>query len=451
MIFFQYPWQKRIIALVFCILIIPWVTYGLTKEEQEAIWRTELEQTEKDIAKWQEILNNTKKGTASLQKEADILNAKIKEAQAFIKKRNIAIAQLGQDIAEKNTRIDQLEYRISQGHDSLAQLLRKTNEIDSYSLPEVILGTKNISDFFSDLDTFQSINRDLKALFEEIRATKDLTEKEKEALAKKKDQEADQKAAVEAQKRQVEKNEKEKQYLIQVNKTQEKTYAQVLSEQQAKAAQIRAKLFNLAGGSAAIPFGTALTYAETASAKTGVDSAFLLAILTQESSLGANVGKCYLTDATTGAGINITTNKTWSNLMKPTRDVGPFLEITKKLGFDPYKTVVSCPIPSAGGYGGAMGPAQFIASTWQMFEDRLKDILGHEANPWAAQDAFMASALYLSDLGGTGGSYTGEMKAACKYYGSGGTSCSYGKSVQKLKASIQSDIDYLNQYGVSRR
>ena len=172
MIFFQYPWQKRIIALVFCILIIPWVTYGLTKEEQEAIWRTELEQTEKDIAKWQEILNNTKKGTASLQKEADILNAKIKEAQAFIKKRNIAIAQLGQDIAEKNTRIDQLEYRISQGHDSLAQLLRKTNEIDSYSLPEVILGTKNISDFFSDLDTFQSINRDLKALFEEIRATK---------------------------------------------------------------------------------------------------------------------------------------------------------------------------------------------------------------------------------------------------------------------------------------
>lgn len=451
MIFFQYPWQKRIIALVFCILIIPWVTYGLTKEEQEAIWRTELEQTEKDIAKWQEILNNTKKGTASLQKEADILNAKIKEAQAFIKKRNIAIAQLGQDIAEKNTRIDQLEYKINQGHDSLAQLLRKTNEIDSYSLPEVILGTKNISDFFSDLDTFQSINRDLKELFEEIRATKNLTEKEKEALAKKKDQEADQKAAVEAQKRQVEKNEKEKQYLIQVNKTQEKTYAQVLSEQQAKAAQIRAKLFNLAGGSAAIPFGTALTYAETASAKTGVDSAFLLAILTQESSLGANVGKCYLTDATTGAGINITTNKTWSNLMKPTRDVGPFLEITKKLGFDPYKTVVSCPIPSAGGYGGAMGPAQFIASTWQMFEDRLKDILGHEANPWAAQDAFMASALYLSDLGGTGGSYTGEMKAACKYYGSGGTSCSYGKSVQKLKASIQSDIDYLNQYGVSRR
>jgi peptidoglycan hydrolase CwlO-like protein len=451
MIFFQYTWQKRIIALVFCILIIPWVTYGLTKEEQEAIWRTELEQTEKDIAKWQEILNNTKKGTASLQKEADILNAKIKEAQAFIKKRNIAIAQLGQDIAEKNTRIDQLEYKINQGHDSLAQLLRKTNEIDSYSLPEVILGTKNISDFFSDLDTFQSINRDLKELFEEIRATKNLTEKEKEALAKKKDQEADQKAAVEAQKRQVEKNEKEKQYLIQVNKTQEKTYAQVLSEQQAKAAQIRAKLFNLAGGSAAIPFGTALTYAETASAKTGVDSAFLLAILTQESSLGANVGKCYLTDATTGAGINITTNKTWSNLMKPTRDVGPFLEITKKLGFDPYKTVVSCPIPSAGGYGGAMGPAQFIASTWQMFEDRLKDILGHEANPWAAQDAFMASALYLSDLGGTGGSYTGEMKAACKYYGSGGTSCSYGKSVQKLKASIQSDIDYLNQYGVSRR
>jgi membrane-bound lytic murein transglycosylase B len=256
---------------------------------------------------------------------------------------------------------------------------------------------------------------------------------------------------MQVQQAQVQANEKQKEYLIQVNKTNEKTYAQVVADEQAKAAEIRAKLFNLAGGSVAIPFGTALTYAQNTSAKTNVDPAFLLAILTQESNLGANVGKCYLTNSTTGAGVNIGTGKVWTNLMKPSRDVQPFLAITGALGFNAFKTVVSCPIPSAGGYGGAMGPAQFIPSTWALFQDRLQSALGHFANPWDAQDAFTASGMYLSDLGAVGTSYTAQIRAACKYYGTGGSTCSYGKSVMNLKASIQSDIDYLNEYGISRR
>jgi membrane-bound lytic murein transglycosylase B len=437
--------------LFFCILILPLAVNAISQEEQEAIWRAELAQTEQDIAKWQGILDSTKANTASLQQEAAQLNAKIKQAQAFIKQRNISIAKLDISIKEKAKTIVSLENKIEKGHESLAQLLRKTNEIDEFSLPEVMLGNKDISEFFSDIDNFQTIKKSLAELFVEIRNTKDLTEKEKIALAKQQDQQLDQKAAMAIEQKRVQTDEQQKQYLIQINKTQEKTYAQVIAERQAKAAEIKAKLFKLAGGSAAIPFGTALTYAEAASAKTGVSPAFLLAILTQESNLGANVGKCYLTDATTGAGVNVDSGKTWPNLMKPSRDIQPFLEITNKLGFNAFKTVVSCPIASAGGYGGAMGPAQFIASTWKIFENRLSDIFGREASPWNAEDAFMASALYLGDLGAKSGTYSGEIKAACKYYGSGGTTCVYGRNVMKLKESIKSDIDYLLQYGVSRR
>ncbi len=448
---FSLPKFKLIVILLLLISFFPIQTSSITQVEQEAIWRDELASTEADIAKWQAILASTKQGTTSLQRDAAILNAKIKEAQAFIKKRNINIAQLGVDIKKKTEIINVLEKKIEKGHESLAQLIRKTNEIDQFSLPEVILGNKNMSDFFSDINTFQTIKRDLADLFIQVRDTKNLTEREKTALAKKQDQELDQKAAMAVQQAQIQKNEAEKQYLIKINKTQEKTYQQVLSEKQAVAAQIKAKLFKLAGGVAAIPFGTALTYAQVAGAQTGVSPAFVLAIITQESNLGSNVGRCYLTDTTSGAGINITTNKIWTKLMKASRDVGPFLEITGKLGFDPLKTVVSCPIPSAGGYGGAMGPAQFIPSTWQIFEGRLKTVLGYDPNPWVAQDAFMASAMYLGDLGGASGTYSGEMRAACRYYGIGGSNCSYGRSVQNLKNSIQSDIDYLNEYGISRR
>ncbi len=287
-------------------------------------------------------------------------------------------------------------------------------------------------------------------LLGQIRANKNLTEQEKAALDAQKTKEADTRAAAQVQQKQIQADETQKQYLIAVNNSKEKTYNQVLADEQAKAADIRAKLFHLAGGSAAIPFGTALQYAQSAGSYTGVEPAFLLAILTHESDLGANVGKCYLTDSSSGAGVNVDTGRAWPNLMKASRDVQPFLSITNSLGYNAFKTVVSCPIAS-GGYGGAMGPAQFIASTWMLFTDRLNSALGHFPNPWAAQDAFMASALYLSDLGASGTSYTAEIRAACKYYGTGGSSCSYGRNVMALKTSIQSDIDYLNQYGVSRR
>ena len=90
-----------------------------------------------------------------------------------------------------------------------------------------------------------------------------------------------------------------------------------------------------------------------------------------------------------------------------------------------------------------MGPAQFIPSTWKLFANRLQTILGHFANPWAPADSFMASGMYLADLGAIGNSASAQSKAACRYYGSGGASCTYGNSVLKLKAGIQANIDLL--------
>ena len=135
--------------------------------------------------------------------------------------------------------------------------------------------------------------------------------------------------------------------------------------------------------------------------------------------------------------------------MSPTRDVPPFLSITTALNVDPYHTVISC--PQAIGWGGAMGPAQFIASTWKLFASRIQKALGISdyANPWNPEHAFMASALYLTDLGAASKSYTAESNAACKYYS--GSSCSksafvasYGTSVMALASKIQhTEIDKL--------
>lgn len=451
--------SKLIITFLFALFVfssgLPAIAFAQQKTPeqiaaQEAQWKAELEATERDIAKWQEILKNTKQGTASLQKEAAILNAKINEAKAFIKKRNIEIEKLRLAIDNKTKTISTLEEKIVNSQDSLAQLIRKTHEIDSYTLPEVILAKKNLSDFFSDADTFNTINKSLKELLDDIRETKNLTEREREMLDKKKNEEIDIKENVEAQKRQVEKNEKEKQYLIQVNKTQEKSYEQVIKERQKKAAEIRAALFALRD-TAAIPFGTAYQYALEAEKATGIRPAFLLAILTQETNLGKNQGSCNKPDSPP--------ERQWQAIMPGPEDIkkglsrrddeSAYLRIVEALGIGPRDRVLSCPLGGAG-WGGAMGPSQFIPTTWEAYAPRVAQATGRSVtNPWNAEDAFIASSVYLTDLGAAAQTYTAERTAALKYYAGGNwnkpANAFYGNQVMaKAKVIQETMIDPLN-------
>jgi membrane-bound lytic murein transglycosylase B len=281
-----------------------------------------------------------------------------------------------------------------------------------------------------------------------IKQVKSLTEDQKEQLQSKKEDEIDAKNSIDYQKKLVEQNQKEKNGLLKISQSKESEYQKVLDERQKKVKEIKNKLFSFAGGSTkSIPFATAYKYAKEASASTGVETAFILAILTQESNLGRNVGTCNRAGDPP--------SKSYTAMMNPTRDIPPFLRITSALGLNPETTPISCRIGTFG-WGGGMGPAQFIPSTWEGYDNKVAAILGKSiANPWIAEDAIIASALLHKANGGVGGE-SSQRNAACKYYS--GRSCSassqgagYGNSVMRLTRSIQVDIDYLEAYGISRR
>lgn len=402
----------------------------------------ELEACNREIAEWQETLNKTKNQSASYQRDVAALTAKINAAQANIKSKNIAITNLSRDIATKQSQIKTLDNRITEGKRAIADILRKTNDINSYSLVEAMLSDKGLSEFFVDLDTYASTEKALKNLFAELRTARALTEAEKAALAKKREAEAAAKAAMEAAKKEVEIAQKDKKTLLADSQNKEKTYAQVVADKQAKAAKIRAILFPLVDAGA-IPFGTALAYAEQASAKTGVRAALILGILQQESNLGANVGRCIITDLSSGQTKNVTTGYVWQNGIHPTRDLPLLQNILKNLGRDPLSTRVSCPIAGVPGYGGAMGPTQFIPSTWNLVAGKAATYLEkNTADPWNPADAIMASAILLQSNGAAAGTYEAERNAACRYYS--GRTCgaathiaNYGNQVMKRASTIQ--------------
>ena len=411
--------------------------------DKEALLQQQLDDINLEI----KGLNNTIGGLQgqgkTLNGDIKLLNANINKATLNIKSKNLQISQLSQGITEKTRTVQTLSQKLEAERQSLAQLVRKTNELDQASLTEMVFSNQDLSDFFLDLDSFDALRAGLKNSSDSLRSAKTETEAAQSALEEKQQKELDAKAELERNKQLVQSNQAEKTRLLSITKNKEKEYQNVLVDRKKKAAEIRAALFALRD-SGEINFGKALDYATLVSAKTGIRPAFLLAIFMQESSFGKNQGSCYLKDQSTGSGIGVRSGSTIAKVMNPTRDVPPFLTITRALGKDPFSTLVSC--PQEVGWGGAMGPAQFIPSTWSILANRVTSLLGSDvADPWSARDAFMAAGIYLTDIGAVSGSYSAERDAACRYFS--GSKCSksswartYGDQVMTKAANIQTTM-----------
>ncbi len=410
---------------------------------------------EKEAAVLEANIESTGKEKATLNRDISLLNDKIQQAKIAIRVRTLTINNLTDTISVKKNTINKLSDKIERERDALAGLLRRTDEIDSYSLVEIALSDKPFSDFLGDLDAFQYIEESVSNSLLEINTTKKTTEEQKKILEEKKNKEADLRYQQELERKKTEANEAEKQRILKVTKGKEAAYQKELEEKKKKASQIRTALFDLRD-STGIPFSKALEYATFASRTTNVRPALILAILTQESDLGENVGSCILSSLETGDGVGKNTGSFFERVMKAPRDTDPFKSITDRLRRDWKVTPVSCPpgkeYYSGRGFGGGMGPSQFIPSTWELFNNRIARAAGTSENstdPWDPAHSFVATAIYLSDLGAVSGSYTSERNSACRYYS--GRKCDnarpantfYGNQVMKKAEEIQNNIDFL--------
>lgn len=444
--------KQIFIVLLFCfsVAFLPFIVKAQTNTEvleRKAQLEKELLDLEKEIQEKEDILNGQKNKSASLGRDIEILKTKISKTKLSIKSQNLIIEKINKEIKNKEKTITDLGDKIGREKDSLAQLIKKTNELDSAPLLNILLSTQSLSTFYGDFNSFLSIKKSINESVQEVKISKGQNEKAKEELKKKQDEEMDAKVKLEAEQKKVEKNQKEQKTLLSISKNKEKEYEALLKEKQKKAAEIRSALFALRD-TKAIPFGDALEFALLAQKKTGVRPALVLAILTQESNMGENVGTC------NREGDPI--NKKWQAIMPGPLDIAQgkskrddesaFLRITGALGLNPDTTPLSCPMAS-GGWGGAMGPSQFIPTTWELFKNKIANALNLSvANPWEPKHAIMATSIYMSELGADNGGYTAERNAACRYYsgrpcGSGSMNNTfYGNSVLKIAQNIQENM-----------
>ncbi len=433
------------VIAIFSAFFIFWQIANAEEIDPDAVARrqqqleAELAQLESQIEAYRLTIEEKQREATTLERDIAILDAEINKAKLEIKARDLSITTLAEGINTRSRLISAFLLKIEQEKASLAELLRRINELDSTSLAEVVLAYQNLSEFFSDIDNFDSIQEAVQASFEEIKNTKISTEKEKEELENKKLEEMELRYLQALEKKRKEEAEANKKDLLKITKGKEKEYQKIMTSRQKDAATIRSQLFMLQG-SPAIPFGKALEYANAVSKITGVRPAFLLGVIAEESEMGANLGsgnwKTDLYDCYRKLGY-----KTAAENQK-----AALFEITAGLGLNPDMMPVS-KAPYYG-CGGAMGPAQFMPTTWKLYSDRVANVTEHNPpSPWDPFDAFAAAALLLKDNGAISGNSTSERNAALKYLAGSNWKKSayafYGDDVMALAVKYQEQINIL--------
>lgn len=451
-----------------------------TTEQQKKELQQKLEQLQDELDQLQGELNKHSQEAASYERDIAILEGEIRKIRLQQQQTQVVIQQTGVAIDTNKEAIEELNEKEDKQKNLLSNIILGLYKMEDTSSVEILLMGDTLSDFFNDVARRKNLQEGLKTTLDDIKQIKADIEEEQRKMEAKMEEQSHFLQIQTIQRSQVAEKVNEKEELLEASKSKEYEYRELADRKQKTIQEVRNQIFQLEGAGIAVTFEEAYEHAKRAGEITGVRPALLLSILKQESSWGANVGQCTLVNET-GMGRGVNSGRLIPRVMRADdvrNDVAAFMQITQSIGRDPYNTrtrvscwptmcvnnsitvsakptigddgSIHCPAhtPYPFGYGGAMGPAQFLPTTWMGYHNRVSTLLGRSVDPWLILDAFVASAVKLGDGGARAQTYNAEWCAALKYYS--GT-CTrnlsvnrfYGDQVMKRAAEYQRDIDIL--------
>ena len=409
---------------------------GADVQQEISERENQIQELERQKEEFQKQIIEKQGETRTLQGEIFIFDTQIKKLQLEIRALDLAIQQTGLEIEETVESIDAALTKIEKIKESLGQFIRLLDQSDRETLVEILLKNRDLSDFFGNLESIMVSQEKAQVTIKDLKQLKIELEVEQEKLEIRKIEQVGLRNVQQIQKLEVDSKKKEKDSILKITKGEERKFQDLVKKTNQDIERIRGQVrFLLEQG---ITLEEALKYGQLAAMRVGIRPSFLLAILDVESGLGRNVG--------TGNWLDDMYN-CYLRLGRPSRaqtEKNAFFNIIGKLGLDPNLVKVSR-APSYG-CGGALGPAQFIPSTWLLYEAQVASLTGHALpNPWSIEDAFMAAAIYLANAGASNQTQAAEVKAA-NIYLSGKANCKqsicryYSNLVLQKAAEIEKDL-----------
>jgi peptidoglycan hydrolase CwlO-like protein len=339
----------------------------------------------------------------TLQEDISDIEKDIAKIQLQIQETQLIIQSLDLEIADKEAGIAAMQKEVIAKKIVLAQFMQELYEQSSATPVELALGNETFSDYFFQADSIESFEERTREIYDQFVYLREGIKKEREDLLNRKEEQMNLRAMQNDQQNTLDSQEQAKNSLL----SQTRNEKQALSTQMDK---LQEQLNALQALGEPINIDEAISAAKYASGFTHVAPEFLLGVLRVESGLGTNVGGGrYKTD------------------MNPAQ-WDTFKKICSELGIDANSVPVSrraCYNSDAkdgcGGWGGAMGPAQFMPTTWLGYKSKVEKATGEiPANPWDLKDSLVAMGLKLAAVDGVAaGDRAAWAKAAAMYLAGG--------------------------------
>lgn len=413
------PFRFFVFVLIACLLMTGGgfsVSAAISTADEYAENQDKADDLKDNISSLQKRLNQATQKKQTLEKNLNQIKSSLSTTVAAIGKTKALLKETTDVIKRKELEVQLLEENIQLKKEMLTALMQEIYFSNDKSLAEVMLGGEDFSGALDEASTVGDLSGKVKTILDEVQGLKGQTESERNDLENMKKENERLLAEKAAQQRELASDQAETQADL---KEQEATIAEL----QKKMNKLKGELSSLLGAN--ISTDDVMEAAAIASKATGVRKAFILGELTQESGLGRFTGGCYYKNTR----------------VKPT-DKTAFNQIMDELGYDVNKKKISC-APRWGGYGGAMGIAQFMPTTWLGYKSKISSMTGHKPpDPWNVVDGVVGMAIKLANAGAT--SKSGEFNASKVYYcGSSrssfwNTKCNdYAKNVQRLAAGYE--------------
>lgn len=406
---------RTLTLLLFVFLFVPLAAQAETPADiQDLINRRQkqIAEIEEQISGYWESVDAKKAQGESVQGEIEIIKEKIARSELEIKSLNLGIEESRYRLRQTEGKIEVVSDKVEKMKMRLASALRILQQREETPMLLRFTEAGKLSEMFTTLTEVQQLHRSLRTVLSQLKGTRIELEEVRDTVVAEKNKQERLRRMEESQKEiSVSRKNKKASLVNKLEKEKDKLIGTIVGKKR-DLEKIKEQITYLE--QAGVSAEQAVRLGELAAIRTGVRTSFLIAVLEVESRLGLNVG--------TGR---------YKKDMHP-RDHKAFLEICKKLGLDPDETPVSRK-PNYG-WGGAMGPAQFIPNTWMAYESEVARLTGHNPpSPWNIEDAFTASALKLSRQGAAEGTRDGERRAAKAYIG-GSPKCS--KSICNYYANL---------------
>jgi len=175
---------------------------------------------------------------AALEASKKKINSEINETELEIEKTNLTLTKLELEIADKEVSIDS-------NSEALAKSVRLMNSLESVSLLERFLGYDNISDFWTDFEQTQKIQKTLHTEVESLLDLYDELQKQEQDEYLQKQELASYKTELASEQVAVEYTQEEKEKVLQQTKNEEAGYQKLLNQKKVEREAFEAELLEI--------------------------------------------------------------------------------------------------------------------------------------------------------------------------------------------------------------